>query len=204
MVPRYLTNDAAENIKINIRLFQQYEPSRSTLAQWREVGDTLKGDLDNTGSATITIPEGLELENCLNQNSICPVAFKVSAVEGTMVNVTGTNLVVVLPSGQRTPETGIWSAVGYLQPDDATDPNTVCNDWFTPQPDYSISQSLLEQLPTCPPTLDQAVADNRFRRQMFQSITGNVASGYAEAAMKFFHPLASVCYLLTTMGMSEK
>ena len=203
VVPRYLTNDAPEDIRVNIRLFQQYQPSRSTSAQWIEVADTLYGGLVNTGSVTLVIPEGLELENCLNQNSICPVAFKVSAVEGTMVKVTGTDQVVALPSGSRTPETGIWSAVGYLQRDNTTDLNMLCNEWFMPEPDYSISQSLLDDLPTCPPTLVQAVADSRFRRQTFESTIGDVVSGYAEAAMKFFHPLASVCYLQIIMATTD-
>ena len=227
VVPRYLTNDPPEDIKINIRLFQQYQPRFSTSAQWIEVGDTLKGGLNNTGSVTLTIPEGLELEDCLDQNAICPVAFKVSAVEGTMVKVTDTDQVIVLPSGGRTPETGIWSPVAYLQVQlikisfndndndtadttDTTDttehdPNLVCNNWFfESEPDYSISQSLLEQLPACPPTLAQAVADSRFRRQTFESTTGDVASGYAEAAMKFFHPRASVCYLQIVMATTDK
>ena len=204
VVPRYLTNDPPEDMMVNIRLFQQYQPSRSTLAQWIEIGDTLKGGLNNTGSVNITIPEELELEDCLDQNSICSVAFKVSAVEGTMVKVTGTDQVVVLPSGVRTPETGIWSAVGYLQPDNATNPNTICDDWFMPEPDNSISQSMLDNLPTCPPTLAQAVADSRFMRQMFESTTGDVVSGYADAAMKFFHPLASVCYLQIVMATTDK
>ena len=206
VVPRYLTNDPPEDIMINIRLFQQYQPSRSmSSAQWIEVGDTLKGGLGNTGSVTLTIPEGLVLQDCLNQNnSICPVAFKVSAVEGTMVKVTGTDQVVALPSGERTPETGIWSAMGYLQPDNATDPNMFCNEWFQPEPDNRISQSLLDALPTCPPTLAQAIVDSRFRRQTFESTIGDVVSGYAEAAMKFFHPNASVCYLQIVMATTDK
>ena len=202
VVPRYLTNDPPEDIKINIRLFQQYQPFRSTSAQWIEVGDTLKGGLNNNGSVTLTIPEGLELENCLNQNAICPVAFIVSAVRDTMVKVTGTDQMVVLPSGRRTPETGIWSAMGYLQPD-AADPNMICQTWNGTD-EYRISQSMLDDLPTCPPTLAQAVADSRFRRQTFESTIGDVVSGYAEAAMKFFHPRASVCYLQIVMATTDK
>ena len=204
VVPRYLTNDAPENIRVNIRLFQQYQPhiARSSTAQWREFGDTLKGGLNNNGSVTLTIPEGLELENCLNQNSICPVAFKVSAARDTMIKVTGTDEIVVLPSGGRTPETGIWSAMGYLQPD-AADPNMICKTWNGTD-EYRISQSRLDDLPTCPPTLAQAVADSRFRRQTFESTIGDVVSGYSEAAMKFFHPLASVCYLQIVMATTDK
>jgi hypothetical protein len=47
----------------------------------------------------------------------------------------------------------------------------------------------------CPPTLAQAAADNRLRIDTMESELSDFATGYSQAAMIFYHPGSSVCFI---------
>lgn len=79
-----------------------------------------------------------------------------------------------------------------------------CDAWFSPPPPESernkIPEARLRQIPTCPPTRALAAADFRFRREEMNTAFGSLDTGYVEAAMKFYYPEASICYLQIVMG----
>lgn len=200
VVPNYLFTDP-ENIRINVQLFQMVDrPS----PRWVPIADSLMSNLDNSGLAEFTVPGTVAVEDCLDQGMICPVAFNVSAVDGTMVRVLGEDE-VALPSGRRTPETGIWSSIAYLQASaiNEADLSQLCASWASPpRPDSMrnvISVSMLSRLPACPPMLAQAAADRRYRRQVMDPGFSSHVTGYSKAARMFYHPSASVCYLEVVM-----
>jgi hypothetical protein len=51
----------------------------------------------------------------------------------------------------------------------------------------------------CPPTLAQAAVDNRLRMDTMESDMTNIATGYSQAAMKFYYPGSSVCFIEVLM-----
>ena len=80
----------------------------------------------------------------------------------------------------------------------------LCDNWFTPLPPAlpstnEIPDSILNDLLACPPTQAQATADRRFRMETMQSALSDHSSGYPQAAMKFYYPAASVCFLEVIM-----
>ena len=148
---------------MTIELYQQIPFAINTRADWVLLtGSTGVDGVPNTGTAQYTIPAGLTLQDCGSENQIlCPVVFRLS-----------TN--VPTPAG-RNVELAIWSAVGYLQSDDATAGmlGELCDNWFTPQPPAmrstnEIPESILNDLLACPPTQAQATADRRFRMECFE------------------------------------
>ena len=187
VVPNYLTN-YTENIRLKIELYQIYN-NRGTLS-WKLVGNNpLIANTANDGSENVTIPSGLVMDDCPDQNLLCPVAFKLSVVSNTAINIVRAGQ-VTLPRG-----IGIWSGVAYFQPDSAnvTDLSMLCDEWANDQASQ-IPTSRLNELPACPPTLTQATMDNRFRREQFDSPFTNMATGYGEGATIFYHPGTEVCY----------
>ena len=188
VVPSYLTDDF-ENLMMTIELYQQIPFAIIGRADWLLLTGSRVDGVPNTGTAQYTIPAGLPLQDCGSGNRLlCPVVFRLSATVPT-------------PSG-RNAELAIWSAVGYLQSDDATANMLVelCNDWFMPQPPAmrspnEIPDSILNDLLECPPTQAQATADSRFRVETMQSALSDHSSGYPQAAMKFYYPAASVCFV---------
>lgn len=192
LVPSFLS-DEFEGLLIAVGLYQQ---TLSLLrgSDWIFVSGSTVGGFPNSGSAQYTIPGGLDLQECGDDNQLlCPIVFRLSAT-------------VPIPGGSDTTEVAIWSAVAYLQSDGATamSLSELCNDWFTPEPPATtnpneIQGSVLNSLPMCPPTLAQATADNRFRRETMESAMSDLASGYSQAAMKFYYPEASVCFVEIVM-----
>ena len=189
VVPSYLTDDF-EDLMMTIEMYQQIPFTISTRADWVLLtGSTGMDAVPNTGTAQYTIPAGLMLHDCGSDNRLlCPVVFRLSTTVRT-------------PAG-RDAELAIWSAVGYLQSDDASADmlGELCDNWFTPQPPAmtstnEIPDSILNDLLECPPTQAQATADSRFRMETMQSALSDHSSGYPQAAMKFYHPAASVCFL---------
>ena len=187
VVPSYLTDDFG-NLLMTIELYQQIPFAINTRADWVLLTGSRMDGVPNTGTAQYTIPAGLMLQDCGNNRLLCPVVFRLSATVPT-------------PAG-RNAELAIWSAVGYLQSDDATADmlGELCDDWFTPLPPAmtstnEIPDSILNDLLECPPTQAQATADSRFRMETMQSALSDHSSGYPQAAMKFYYPAASVCFL---------
>ena len=161
-------------------------------------------NLDNDGMAQFTVPQNVRIERCLNQGLICPVAFNISAMSSTVVRVFGDDE-VPLPSGPDTPETGIWSSIAYLQQAGVSmgDLIKACLSWTKPPaPDSRrnmILESMLSSTPACPPILSQAMVDTRYRQEAMDSgFTGHV-TGYAKAALKFYSPQATACYVQVVM-----
>ena len=191
LLPRHIIKDPTD-IKVNVQMFQK----RDRFPRWHSIPNTLISNLNNTGELEFTIPDIVELTDCANQHLLCPVAFNITAVEGTTVSITGRE--VELPSGPVTPQVGIWSSLAYLQSSDATEASLsqVCDDWFAEGQNGITTARLIV---VCPPTLALAASDMRFRRQELESIYGDFKSGYTEAAMKFYYPQASVCYLQTVI-----
>ena len=197
VVPNYLFT-SPEDIRINIQLFQMTD---SAWQRWAPIEGLHMNNLENSGRVQFAIPRNVEIQSCIDQRIVCPVAFYVSAVVGTSVRVFGEDEVALL-SGTRTPGTGIWSSIAYLQAAgvNETDLNLVCLGWANPPPPgdsmrNTIVHSKLTDLPACPPLLSQAVVDTRYRREVLDSgFTGHV-TGYAEAANRFYSPKAAVCYL---------
>lgn len=198
VVPSYLVPDNVEDLLITIELHQQISLSSRRRVDWVLVSGSEVSGLANNGSVKYTIPQRMGLQDCGDQNQLlCPVAFKLSAT-------------VPIPGGSNTVTVAIWSAVGYLQSDTATDNDLIelCEDWFTPEPPAmnspnEITDSTLSILLMCPPTLAQAMADNRFRREVMESAFSSMSLGYPQAAMKFYYPAASVCYLEVITTRSE-
>lgn len=206
VLPNYIIKNP-NDIKVNIQLFRQRNrPQLSSLPRWEPIDKTLISDLDNTGSANFMVPENLKMGSCFfNQNQLCPVVFSLTVADGTTVNVTGAGK-IFLPSGRATPEVGIWSSVAFLQSNTATEASLseVCQSWSSPPPPESgrnrILEGRLRQIPACPPTQALAEADVQFRREEMGTVFGQLDTGYAEAAIKFYHPEASVCYLQIVMA----
>ena len=195
VVPSYLTNDT-ENIRLKIELYQIYKTSRDILT-WKVIGNNpLIADTANDGSEEVTIPSNLVMDDCPDQNFLCPVAFKISLVSGAIINIVWAGQ-VTLPRG-----IGIWSGVAYLQSDSANETylGIECDKWANAQVN-KIPTSRLNELPACPPTLTQATMDNRFRREQFDSPFTNMATGYGEGATKFYHPGIEVCYQQITLDI---
>ena len=94
---------------------------------------------------------------------------------------------------------GIWSAVGYLQANQAaeTSLSNICDQWA--QSSNRILQSRLQQLPACPPLQRQVVLDARFRLETSQSTVTTLVSHYEEGSRRFYTPMASTCYVLIVM-----
>ena len=190
------------NTKINIELYQQIQKFRGSkkVTDWVPIDDTKMSDVTNNGSVEMTIPKGLVMKNCPDQNKLCPVAFKVSIDGGTLVNVSSGEQLVRLPRGHTA---GIWSGIAFLQADRANTASLsqICEDWFN-NDNNKIPTSILLRLLTCPPTSAQATVDSRFRREDF----GRQATGYDRAAMRFYHPDDErvTCFLQIVMSDGEK
>ena len=188
VVPSYLTDDF-DDLLMTIELYQQIPFTFKGRADWVLLSGSRVGGVPNTGTAQYTIPAGLMLQGCGSGNQLlCPVVFRLSAT-------------VLTPAG-RNVELAIWSAVGYLQSDDATASmlGELCDNWFTPLPPVmtsanEIPDSILNDLLECPSTQAQATADSRFRMETMQSALSDHNSGYRQAATKFYYPAASVCFL---------
>ena len=160
-----------------------------TRADWVLLTGSSVDGVPNTGTAQYTIPAGLMLQDCGSDNRLlCPVVFRLSATVRT-------------PAG-RNAELAIWSAVGYLQSDDATADmlGELCDNWSTPLPPAmrstnEIPDSILNDLLACPPTQAETTADSRFRMETMRSALSDHNSGYPQAATKFYYPAASVRFL---------
>ena len=125
VVPSYLTNDT-ESLKLKIELYQQYK-HRNALS-WKLVGNgPLISNTANDGSEEIKIPNGLVMNYCPDQNLLCPVAFKVSVVSDTVIDIPWAGK-VTLPSFI---DAGIWSGIAYLQSDSANETylSMLCDNW---------------------------------------------------------------------------
>ena len=155
-------------------------------------------NLNNNGNAVFTVPAVMDLKDCLGQNQLCPIAFRVSAVAGSMVTVPNVGP-VSLPTGPRT-EVGIWSGVGYLRSHTATmmSLGVACQVWYT-LIENDIPTSIRNQVPVCPPTEARATVDNRFRVEELRSAFGNFDTGYVQSAMNLYYPGARVCYVEIVM-----
>ena len=188
VVPSFLTDDFGV-LPMTIEFYQQIPFTIKDRADWVLLSGSRMDGVPNTGTAQYTIPAGLMLQDCGGDNRLlCPVVFRLSTTVRT-------------PAG-RNAELAIWSAVGYLQSDDATADmlGELCDDWFTPQPPATTStneipDSILNDLLECPPTQAQATADSRFRMETMQSALSDHSSRYPQAAMNFYYPAASVCFL---------
>ena len=144
VVPSYITNDIT-NIRVDIQLFQQV----SNL-NWIPIDGAEMLNLNNNGLQEFRIPARLEVRNCMEQNGVCPVAFKVSAARNTEVDITSPGVAAIrvrLPTQVST--VGIWSVVAYLQAD-----NTLLCDKRAEDMQSNVNPTL-ENLPACPPPLDQ-------------------------------------------------
>ena len=122
VVPSYLTDDF-EDLLMTIEMYQQTPFAIRTRADWVLLTGSRLDGVSNTGTAQYTIPAGLMLQDCGSGNRLlCPVVFRLSTTVPT--------------PAERDVELAIWSAVGYLQSDDATADmlGELCDDWFTPQP----------------------------------------------------------------------
>ena len=193
VVPSYLTSDT-DNLRLKIELYQQYYEDRDTLS-WKLVGtNPLIVSTANDGSEEVTIPSGLVMDDCQDQNLLCPVAFKVSVISDTVIDIAWARR-VTLPSFRV--DAGIWSGVAYLQSDSATETSLsmVCDRWAN-TPVNQIPTSLIDRLPSCPLILTLAASDNQFRREQLDSRFTNMVTGYAEGAAKFYHPGVdgAICY----------
>ena len=194
LIPSFLSNTNIESIEVSIQLYQQIgmQPRRSN---WQPISSASQDGLNN-GQAMFTVPAGLVMEICPDQSSLCPVAFRISAA-------------VPIPGDRtRTVEVAIWTALAYLQADDADEASLsqICQDWAAPSDDMNrnkIPNSRLDQLPSCPPLRQQARADNRFTREDLGSIMSTHNTGYERNAMKFYTPDAEICYVLIVMEDSR-
>ena len=196
LIPSHLISE----IKVNIQLFQQLDRAETlTAPRWEEIPNTQIINLNNNGSAVFTVPAVMDLEDCLRQNQLCPIAFRVSAVAGSMVTVPNVGP-VSLPTGPRT-EVGIWSGVGYLLSHTATmmSLGVACQDWST-RTENDIPTSIRNEVPVCLPTEERAIVDNRFMEEELMSAFGGFDTGYAQSAMKLYYPGARVCYVEIVMG----
>ena len=197
LLPDSITTNASM-IPVHIQLYQQFENTVRGIGKvldWRPIdGIPPMTNLPNDGSEDFVVPPGLVMMSCPNQNLICPVAFKVSIVKGTTVNITGAGQ-IELPSGRNDEEAGIWSGAAYLQSDEANSASLsqICSDWSS-NINNNIPTSILNQLPTCPPLRAQAEVDSRFRRE---ELSNPQVTNYSKAATKFYHPDDSgvICYL---------
>ena len=201
LIPSHLIANSNET-KVNIQLFQQLDRAETlTVPRWEEIPNTQVVNLDNTGSAVFKVPAVMDLKDCLRQKQLCPIAFRVSAVVGSMVTVPNANVGPVgLPTGPRT-EVGIWSGVGYLRSHTATmmSLGVACQEWNT-LTENNIPTSIQNEVPVCPPTEQKARVDNRFREEELNSAFGTFDTGYAQSAMKLYYPEARVCYIEIVMN----
>ena len=187
LLPDSITTNASM-IPVHIQLYQQFENTVRGIGRvldWGPIdGIPPMTNLPNDGSEDFIVPQGLVMMSCPNQNLVCPVAFKVSIVKGSTVNITGAGQ-IDLPS-RNAEEAGIWSGAAYLQSDEANSASLsqICSDWSS-NINNNIPTSILNQLLTCPPLRAQAEADNRFRRE---ELSRPQVSSYPKAAMKFYHP----------------
>ncbi len=112
---------------------------------WKQIA-VLASDIPNSGQTSVTIPDIDRLA--------CSMSIKV-LVSGT-VSTTAESLISIM----KRLKSGIWSPVGYLSRP-SRDLYSRCNDWISAQPG-GIVKDLKDQVEPCPPTMAQAVADNRF------------------------------------------
>ena len=124
---------------------------------WTETA-TLARSIPNTGQATVTVPD-------LSGSGITDVCLA-----SVQVGLSGTvslgqprrllqRLIRLRQIGNRA---GLWSAVGYVAVSTAF--HFLCDDWCNSQP-RGIGDQLNSQVLPCPPTIDQARRDNRFRME---------------------------------------
>lgn len=197
LIPSYLRVDNIESFQVSIQLYQQIPFIETGTPNWKAIPNFAQGGL-NSGETMFAVPSGLVMENCPDQNSLCPVAFRVS----TTVRIPGRE-------ETDTVDVAIWTAVAYLQADSADEASLsqICQEWAAPPPPDDtrnrIPESRLNQLPSCPPTQQQAQVDNRFRREVMSSVLSALDTRYEKDAIKFYTPNAEVCYLLIVMGDSR-
>ena len=197
LIPSFLDNTNIESFEVTIQLYQQIDMQRRGAPNWQAIPNAAQNAL-NSGEATFTVPTGLVMKDCPDQNNLCPVAFQVSSQ-------------APIPGGETsTVKVAIWTALAYLQADNADEASLsqICQEWAAPPPPDDMNRnripnSRLNQLPSCPPTQLQARFDNRFRREDMSSIMSAHNTGYERDAMKFYTPGAEVCYVLIVMGDSR-
>jgi hypothetical protein len=190
MAPSHITDDF-EDLMITVELHQQRSTLTATARNWQFLAGSQVRGIANSGTVQYTIPNGLRLTDCdSGGRTLCPVVFRLSAT---------------IPSPAASPpggtiEVSIWSAVAYLQSGTDSSVRDLCQGWsmsnmpatFNPN---EIPNSILNSLMMCPPTLAQAAADNRLRMDAMESELSSFATGYSQAAMRFYHPGSSVCFI---------
>jgi hypothetical protein len=190
MAPSHITDDF-EDLMITVELHQQRSTLTATARNWQFLAGSQVRGIANSGTVQYTIPNGLRLTDCdSGGRTLCPVVFRLSAT---------------IPSPAASPpggtiEVSIWSAVAYLQSGMDSSVRDLCQGWsMSDMPGGTntneIPNSILNSLMMCPPTLAQAAADNRLRIDTMESELSDFVTGYSQAAMKFYHPGSSVCFI---------
>ena len=147
VVPRSLTL-ASDSFKVNINLYRYIMDTE----RW-EFLEMLREAIDNTGEANVVIRQ----LSC----DACPVAIAVEVSDNSgpiSIGRKAISVVDILAGAAK-----LWSTfTHFVKQTTANVLQDLCQEWCDSQPD-NIGQDLLDRLPPCPPTVQRAQLDNRFR-----------------------------------------
>ena len=121
----------------------------------------LARNIPNSGQAVVTMPSLIS-----GFSDVC--IFSIEVMIGGTNNAIGKRQTVpdlvsrLIELAQLGSRSGIWSVVGYLT--FSLFLRAACEAWCATQPP-NIGQTLLDQVLACPPTLRQAMMDNRFEME---------------------------------------
>ena len=193
--------NSEESFKVCIELYYQKAEN-----EWKQFLTSM--GIRNTGFHTIEIKaeKKVECPGLIQLSDIlCPMAIKVS-IQGGVTPVLNSSSII--PS-----DVGIWSGVALVEGKDTRQDHMTlaCHCWANKCSDpkctghrlcngergdnNGVPPSFVSGLPPCPPTEEQAKLDTTYREESMSSLLSAAESKYPEAAMSFYHPNVSKCYI---------
>lgn len=134
-------------------------------SEWNKLAN-LATNISNCGTAVVTIPVDLSSKGLGN---IIPIAFELSSNVESLMSVGAP---------------GVWSTVAYLAMSSNAVTREQCEVWFNNTAEREMERNIINSLPPCPCTEQQARAPN----------SGVCEQNFAIPTQLFFNSGASTCF----------